>query len=711
MSPRSASSSGPAVLVRRLIVVGAAAAIGWALWATTSGRVAFGSGVAGAAAVVVVAGALTRRFGIPLPGFGFSSYVIGVVLAAIVDRGPAFAVLTAPFVMLIGDILLRRLRPGAALGNAAHLTLGTAIVGLLYAWVGGATGGGSATLSTANIWPLAMLIVLLPVVINGTFYLELAAGETRAWVDARLTARWETIVYLVSAALALAFVRLLQSGLSLGSLGILVAALVAITWGSTYVLRLGVHADELQLVQRLSQAIAAEINLDRSFVRIQELTRRLVPWEHMGFARYDAQRREMQLIADTGTAAGSTVARTRFDAQAGLTGEAVRERRPVVAHGQHGDLVVVPGNETPGSEVLVPLYYANTLVGLWSVRHSDPQIYRESDAELLNLLAPQLALMLAIDGAVRPVVTASDQMTQYLQTLTSTAEEIHASSQEVAASAQRASHNAGEAARSVVAIAGEAEELRRGAADVATAGDETRTAGAQMEQAAGRVRAATQSAVHRLTELGATTEESVVEVQRLREVAARVERFSETIGFVANQTNLLALNATIEAARAGAHGRGFAVVADEVHKLAEESGREARNVSKSVQDTQRALDRAAHLLERIRTDLGEVVRGSSDWVRELDQIAEAAATTARSGNRVAAVARATGELTARITQALGQAKSGAQTSTQEAESVAAAAAEQLRAIEELTQGASELSALADQLTQAVRFVRGENGRP
>ena len=64
-----------------------------------------------------------------------------------------------------------------------------------------------------------------------------------------------------------------------------------------------------------------------------------------------------------------------------------------------------------------------------------------------------------------------------------------------------------------------------------------------------------------------------------------------------------------------------------------------------------------------------------------------------------------------ITQALGQAKSGAQTSTQEAESVAAAAAEQLRAIEELTQGASELSALADQLTQAVRFVRGENGRP
>src|SRR2546422_5468454 len=73
-------------------------------------------------------------------------------------------------------------------------------------------------------------------------------------------------------------------------------------------------------------------------------------------------------------------------------------------------------------------------------------MYRESDGDMLNLLAPQLALMLALDGAVRPVVGASDQMTQYLQTLTATAEEIHASSQEVAAAAQRASHGAAQAA-------------------------------------------------------------------------------------------------------------------------------------------------------------------------------------------------------------------------------------------------------------------------
>jgi methyl-accepting chemotaxis protein len=232
-----------------------------------------------------------------------------------------------------------------------------------------------------------------------------------------------------------------------------------------------------------------------------------------------------------------------------------------------------------------------------------------------------------------------------------------------------------------------------------------------MEKTTDRVRTATQNAVRQLTDLGATTEESAAEVGRLREVATQVEKFSETIGFVANQTNLLALNATIEAARAGIHGRGFAVVADEVHKLAEASGREARNVGKAVQDTRRALDRAAQLIERIRGDLGQVVQSSAAWVQDLERIAEAAAETARAGKQVAEVGRHSAELATRITESLGQARAGAQTSSQEAEAVAAAASEQLRAIQDLAKGATELSALAEQLSQALRFIRGGNGHP
>src|SRR3989441_10889325 len=337
-------------------------------------------------------------------------------------------------------------------------------------------------------------------------------------------------------------------------------------------------------------------------------------------------------------------------------------------------------------------------------------MYRETDGEVLALLAPQLALMLAIETSVQPVVGASERTTTYIGTLTATTQEIHASSQEVAAAAQRASHGAKQAASLVSAVARESDQLKQHAGEVAAAGDQTRDSGSAMEKTTDKVRLATETAVRRLTDLGVTTEHSASEVRRLRDVAGQGEKFSGTIGFSANQTNLLALNATIEAARAGVHGRGFAVVADEVDKLAEASGREARNVGKSAQETRRALDRAAQLLERVRGDLGDVVRSSAEWVADLSRIAEAASGTARAGKRVAELAHGISERSARISQSLEQAKAGAHASTQEAEAVAAAAAEQLQAIEGLAHGAAELAALADNLAKAVRFVRGENGR-
>ena len=707
MSALSRLKASPGLLVRALVALGAVAAIAAGLVAFASRRVPLGADVAEEIAVLVVVGALTRRYGIALPGNGFSSYILGVTAYAILDRGWAFGVVVASLAMIAGDLALRRLPVAAALGNVAHLAAGAALAGLAYARLGGATG--AQALAASNLVPLVAFLVLLPCVVNGTFYIELALGRTLAWVDAALTARWEAVVYACSVGLALACLALAHASVDMIGFLVIGVVLVSAAVASVSVIRRAVHADQLALVQGLSQAIARDISLAKSFPQIQELARRLVPWEHMGFARYDAGTNEMELVADTATGHRGPD-KARFDANAGLSGEAVRRRRPVVAGALSPEQEVVPGRETPGSEVLVPLYHAGQLVGLWSVRHSNPGMYHDADGDMLALLAPQLALMLAIEGSVQPVVGASDRTSAYIQTLTATTEEIHASSQEVAASARRASQGAAQAASLVSALARDSEQLTHHAAEVVTAGTQTRDSGAQMEQTTEKVRLATQTAVRRLTDLGLTTEESAREVRRLRDVAEQVEKFSETIGFIANQTNLLALNATIEAARAGVHGRGFAVVADEVHKLAEASGREARNVGKSAQETRRALDRAAQLLERIRGDLGDVVRSSSDWVQDLSRIAEAAGGTARAGKQVAELAHGIRERSARINQSLEQAKAGAHSSTLEAEAVAAAAAEQLQAIEGLAHGATELAALADSLARAVRFVRGENGR-
>ncbi len=695
-----------ALALRALVAVGAALAVLAAAASYAVGSRPLGPAFGTTAVAIIAAGAFARRLGVALPGQGFASFIIGVGLFAILDRGWAFAVLTTPLAIMLGDVGLRQLAPRRALVTAAHFTFRVAAVGLAYEVMGGWQG--VLAIHPANLGPGVFLLLALPLVINGTYYSELRLAGVLAWIDPLLTLRWEAVVYVTSAVLSLAWTGAVQADAPAVARGLLFLTLVGLTVGSAGVIRRAVRGDGLRMVQDLAQALAADINLTRSFERLQTLMRRLVPWEQMGFARYDERSRQMELLADTGMIAGATA--LRYDADAGLTGEAVRLRRAVVAHSLQRDQVIVPGNETPGSEVLIPLYHAGQLVGIWSVRHSDPAMYRSSDGELLELLAPQLALLLALEGTVQPVIGASDQTASYVQSLTATAQEIHASSQEVAAAAQRASRDAADAASLVSSAAREATEFQTTATELAGAGDQTQDAGAKMEKTTEKVRGGMQAAARRLSELGATAAESSGEVGRLRDVAGDIVKFSETIGQIANQTNLLALNATIEAARAGVHGRGFAVVADEVHKLAEESGREARGVGKSVQATRRALDRAAVLLDRIRGDLESVVQDSSVWMHDLDTIAAAATATARAGKRVADGARANAQLAARMGEALARAQQGAQSSSQETQAVAAAASEQLRAIEDLAQGATELSSVADKLARALVFVRGGNGR-
>ena len=214
-------SAAPALFVRVAISLAALVSFGAGIAALASGAVPAGENLPLAGALLVLAAALSRRFGIALPGNGFSSYVIGVLLFAILDRGWAFAAIVAPFAMLVGDVVLRRLPLRAAFGNAAHLTAGSTFVGLMYARVSGAMG--AAALSADNVGAVALTIVILPIIVNGTFYLELALGQTIAWVDARLTLRWESIVYLVSAVLAVGWLALLHATLPAGPRGLVTA--------------------------------------------------------------------------------------------------------------------------------------------------------------------------------------------------------------------------------------------------------------------------------------------------------------------------------------------------------------------------------------------------------------------------------------------------------------------------------------------------------
>ncbi len=645
--------------------------------------------------VLVIAGILSRRWGIPLPGRGFASFVLAVPLIALLLRGWQFAVVAAALSVLIGDGLVRRLRLGDTLVNVARLTFGTGVVGISYAALGGATG--AAALAPDNLLALACVVILMGTIVNATFYLDLALSRGAAWVDPHLTMRWELVVYGASVALGLAWVDLASAQLPVLATLFLIGVLGAATLILYDVIRTAVRADALRLIQRMAGAVAADVSIQRSFARIQALTQQLVPWDSMSFARYNAAADEMEIVAQSGNAGPQ-----RFAAGAGAVSEAVRLRQPMVTTDGRG-------SQGAGSEVLVPLYQGDDLVGLWSVRYRTAHAYRQADAELLALLGPQLALSLSLSSLVRPLADSSSQAAAYVRQLTATTRAAGKGFAEVTASAAQAEQQARQAVERVStavetlgAVVGQISETLRAAREM----QETSTvvAGAALD-----VRSATAQAVDQLKHLGATIDEGAAEVGQLRDAAGEVERFSETISGIAYQTNLLALNATIEAARAGTHGRGFGVVADEVRKLAEESEKAARSIGRSAQDTRKVIDRAARLLEGIGRQLRELAHASGQLGTRLEAIVDTAETTRRTADRAVTRPQETLTLAERAGGFLGEAQAAATKAAEAASAVAANAGERRRIVGELARGAEELSRLAEQLAHSAQFMQGGPG--
>ena len=96
-------------------------------------------------------------------------------------------------------------------------------------------------------------------------------------------------------------------------------------------------------------------------------------------------------------------------------------------------------------------------------------------------------------------------------------------------------------------------------------------------------------------------------VGEIEKESKQLVEMSKVIGSISSQTNLLAMNAAIEAAHAGDFGSGFSVVADEIRKLAEDSGRQAKQIGEVLKTIKQMVDNAYAKAGTVQTEFDSVV--------------------------------------------------------------------------------------------------------
>ncbi|WP_050184075.1 methyl-accepting chemotaxis protein [Domibacillus robiginosus] len=312
-------------------------------------------------------------------------------------------------------------------------------------------------------------------------------------------------------------------------------------------------------------------------------------------------------------------------------------------------------------------------------------------AQSINEMTNNLGLLIghAIQTS-ESLAASSEQLLASSEQTSQLTQQVNLAIQEVASGSESQVTSINSAEQSVVEIS---EGMRQVAYSIQTVSELSMETNQKAE--AGTV--AIKETIEQMDVVQENITKTAIIIHALKERSKEIGRVVDLISNVSDQTNLLALNAAIEAARAGEQGKGFSVVANEVRKLAEESGKETKNIRTLIEEIQKQITQVSFSMEEGSTSLKAGVNKVNKTEKSFNEIAKMVAGITDQAREVSVAVEEVNASSEEIVQIISAITSISKRSAENTQHVALATEEQNATMEEIAASTNELSIMAQGL--------------